>query len=265
MSQDMTTSLHLHGVSFIRDGRTILEDIDLVVRPDERWLIMGANGSGKTTLVRIAALYEHPSSGSVSVLGESLGSTDVRTLRRRIGYMSAALADSFRPQLTALEVVMTAKNAALEPWWHHYETADRDRAAQCLKRRGVDGLADQPFGTLSSGERQRVLLARILMNDPGIVLLDEPSARLDLAGREQLVRSLGELTQDPHAPPLVLVTHHVDEIPIGMTHVLALKSGRVLARGPIEELMSAPVISQCFGIDVHLERRADGRFAAWSA
>lgn len=265
MSRDISASLHLQGVSYVRDGRTILNEVDLVVKPDERWLIMGANGSGKTTLIRIAALYEHPSAGSVSVLGESLGSTDVRTLRQRIGYMSASLADSLRPQLTALEVVMTAKYAALEPWWHHYETADRDLAAQCLERRGVGNLADQPFDTLSSGERQRVLLARTLMNDPGIVLLDEPSARLDLAGREQLVRALGELTRDPRAPALVLVTHHLDEIPIGMTHVLALRNGRVLARGPLDDLMSAEVISQCFGLDIHLERRADGRYSAWSA
>lgn len=265
MPGETSPVLALNAVSFIRDGRTILEDVDLSVQSHERWLIMGANGSGKTTLVRIAALYEHPSSGTVSVLGETLGSTDVRTLRRRIGYMSASLAESLRPQLSALEVVMTAKNAALEPWWHHYEASDRDRAARCLERRGVGGLADRPFGTLSSGERQRVLLARTLMNDPRIVLLDEPSARLDLAGREQLVRALGELTCDPAAPPLVLVTHHVDEIPSGMTHVLALKDGRVLARGPIEEMMTADVLSRCFGVDVHLERRADGRYSAWSA
>lgn len=265
MPRESAASLALHSVGFIRDGRIILEDVELSVQPDERWLIMGANGSGKTTLIRIAALYEHPSSGTVSVLGETLGSTDVRSLRQRIGYMSASLAESLRPQLTALEVVVTAKNAALEPWWHQYETSDRDRAARCLERRGVGDLADQPFGTLSSGERQRVLLARTLMNDPGIVLLDEPSARLDLAGRELLVRALGELTQDPTAPPLVLVTHHVDEIPVGMTHVLALKHGRVLAQGPIEDLMSSDLMSRCFGIDVRLERRADGRYSAWSA
>lgn len=264
MSRETTPSLELHSVSFIRDGRSILENIELSVQSDERWLIMGANGSGKTTLIRIAALYDHPSSGSVSVLGETLGSADVRTLRRRIGYMSASLAESLRPQLTALEVVMTAKKAALEPWWHEYEASDRDRAARCLEQRGVGGLVDQPFGTLSSGERQRVLLARTLMNDPRIVLLDEPSARLDLAGREQLVRALGELTLDPAAPPLVLVTHHVDEIPAGMTHVLALKDGRVLARGPIEEMMTADLLSRCFGIDLHLERRTDGRYSAWS-
>lgn len=264
MPRESTASLALHSVSFVRDGRTILDGIDVTVKSDERWLIIGANGSGKTTLIRIAALYEHPSSGSVSVLGESLGSTDVRRLRQRIGYMSASLAESLRPQLTALDVVMTAKNAALEPWWHRYEAADRDRAARCLERRSVGTLADRPFGTLSSGEQQRVLLARTLMNDPGIVLLDEPSARLDLGGREQLVRALGELTLDLTAPPLVLVTHHVDEIPVGMTHVLALKDGQVMARGPIENLMSADLLSRCFGLEVHLERRADGRYSAWS-
>lgn len=260
----MTSSLRLDGVSFVRDGRMILDDIDVTVESDQRWLVLGANGSGKTTLVRIAALYEHPSSGTVSVLGESLGTTDVRTLRCRVGYMSASLSSMLRPQLSAIETVMTAKFAALEPWWHHYDASDRERAAECLVRRGVGHVAERTFGTLSSGEQQRVLLARTLMNDPAIVMLDEPSARLDLAGREYLVRALGELAIDPGAPPLLLVTHHVDEIPTGMTHVLALRDGKVLARGPIEDLMSASMLSACFGVDLHLERRGDGRYSAWA-
>lgn len=264
MSRDATASLQLRSVGFVRDGRTILDGIDLTVEPDQRWLVLGANGSGKTTLIRISALYEHPSTGSVSVLGESLGRTDVRALRQRIGYMSASLSESLRPRLTALEVVMTAKNAALEPWWHHYDTADRERAARCLDRRGVGDLAERSFGTLSSGEQQRVLLARTLMNDPGIVLLDEPSARLDLAGREHLVRALNDLIGDPDAPPLVLVTHHVDEIPVGITHVFALRSGRMLASGPIDDLLTSELLTDCFGLDVHLERRSNGRYSAWS-
>lgn len=258
------TSLAVIGVDFVRDGRKILDGIDLRVERHERWAILGANGSGKTTLVRLAALYEHPSAGSVEVLGERLGSTDVRTLRRRIGYMSASLADALRPQLTATEVVVTAKFAALEPWWHRYEDDDRHRALECLERLAVASLAERTFGSLSSGEQQRVLLARTLMNDPGLVLLDEPSARLDLAGRENLVRALGDLAGDTQSPPLVLVTHHVNEIPRGITHVLLLRGGRVLRSGPIDHVMTAPLLGECFGLDLHLEQRADGRYAAWA-
>lgn len=252
------------GVGFVRNGRAILDRIDVRVEPHERWVILGANGSGKTSLVRLAALYDHPSSGTVEVLGERLGTTDVRTLRRRIGYMSASLADALRPQLTASEVVMTAKFAALEPWWHRYEDDDQRRAVECLDRLEVARLAERDFGSLSSGEQQRVLLARTLMNDPGLLLLDEPSARLDLAGRENLVRALGDLAGDLQSPPLVLVTHHVNEIPRGITHALLLHQGRILHSGPIDQVMTAALLGECFGLELHLEQRADGRYSAWA-
>lgn len=257
-------ALSLESVSFVRDGRTILAPIDWTVRSHERWLVLGANGSGKTTLVRIASLYEHPSTGVVEVLGERLGRTDVRVLRRRIGLASAALAAQFRPELTSLDIVVTARYAALEPWWHEYSDNDRAQALGCLERMGVGHLAARPLATLSSGEQQRVFLARSLMNEPGIVLLDEPSARLDLGGREQLVRALGELVNDPTAPPLVLVTHHVDEVPLGMTHALLLRNGRVVAGGPLEEALTAESLSECFGLELVLERRGDGRLSAWA-
>lgn len=260
----MPASLQLTSVSFIRNGRQILQDIDFAVQPDERWLILGANGSGKTSMVRIAAFHEHPSAGSVTVLGESLGSTDVRTLRRRIGYMSASLASSLRPELTASDVVMTAKYAALEPWWHHYDDDDRHRALECLQRMGVDQTSERSFGTLSSGEQQRVLLARTLMTDPGIIFLDEPSARLDLGGREFLVQALGDVATDRSAPPLVLVSHHVDEIPRGMTHVLYLAQGSVMAAGSLDDVLTSELLSECFGLALHLEKRLNGRFSAWA-
>ena len=259
----MADPLQLTNVSFVRDERTILAPLDWRVKAGERWLVLGANGSGKTTLLRIVARDEHPSSGEGDVLGERLGRTDVRGLRRRVGYLSAALAGQLRPQLRCLDVVMTARYAALEPWWHRYTTADEARATECLDRMGVAWLAERSLGTVSSGEQQRVLLARTLMNEPGIVLLDEPSARLDLAGREQLVEALSELTLDPAAPPLVLVTHHLDEVPPGMTHVLMLRDGQVVARGPIDTTLRAEAISDCFGLPLHLERRADGRYSAW--
>jgi iron complex transport system ATP-binding protein len=257
--------LELDAVRFVRDERTILDDISWAVRADERWVVLGANGSGKTTLVRIAAFFEHPSSGEVTLLGERLGRTDVRVLRRRVGYASAKLAADLRPQLTAIEVVMTAKNAALEPWWHHYDDDDRARARLCLDRMGVARFAQRSIGTLSSGEQQRVLLARTLMNDPDVVLLDEPSARLDLAGRELLVRALDELATDPEAAPLVLVTHHVDEVPPGITHALLLRDGRALAAGPIAESLTGDTLSECFGVKLALHQRPDGRFSAWAS
>ncbi len=242
-------SLELDGVSLVRDERSILHPMSWQVASDQRWLVLGANGSGKTTLLRIASLYLHPSSGTVRVLGEELGRTDVRKLRRRIGLASAALGTELRRELSASEVVMTAKYAALEPWWHTYDDDDRSRALACLARMGVDRYAERPWGTLSSGEQQRVLLARSLMNEPSIVLLDEPSARLDLGGREQLVGALAELVGDPAAPPLVLVTHHVDEVPPGITHALLFarrrgahrrSAGRGAHRRGAERLFRAP-------------------------
>jgi iron complex transport system ATP-binding protein len=256
--------LDLRDVSFVRDGRAILTALSWRVDPHERWLVLGANGSGKTTLVRIAAMYEHPSSGTVEVLGGRLGKVDVRQLRRRIGYSSAAMAGQIRPELRCVDVVMTAKNAALEPWWHRYDDDDRARAVSCLDRMGVGRFAERPLSTLSSGEQQRVLLARTLMNDPGVLLLDEPSARLDLGGREQLVGALAELTTDPATAPLVLVTHHLDEVPEGMTHVLMLRHGEVVARGPIEAELTAEALTECFEMPLVLERRDDGRLSAWT-
>ena len=261
----MRPVLNLSRVTFVRDERLILAPLDWRVRDAERWLVLGANGSGKTTLLRIASMYEHPSAGTVEVLGERLGRTDVRELRRRVGYMSAALAAQIRPELRARDVVMTARYAALEPWWHRYTTADEAQAETCLERMGVGWTADRSLGTLSSGEQQRVLLARTLMNDPGVLLLDEPSARLDLGGREQLVTALSELTLDPTAPPLVLVTHHLDEVPPGMTHVLMLRDGKVVAKGPIGRHLTAANLSTTFGMPLQLERRADGRLSAWNA
>jgi iron complex transport system ATP-binding protein len=253
--------LRLENITFVRDGRRILDDVTFRVAPGQHWLVLGANGSGKTTLLRIASMYEHPSSGTVRVLGEQLGRTDVRVLRRRVGYASAALAAQFRTDLTATDVVVTAKNAALEPWWHRYTDDDRSRAVDCLERMGVGGYRNRPIATLSSGEQQRVFLARTLMNDPDVILLDEPSARLDLGGREQLVAALHELTAQ--STPFVLVTHHVDEVPPGVTHALLLRDGSVLAQGPIDAALTSDTLSDCFRMQLQLERRGDGRLSAW--
>jgi len=259
-----TPVLRLDNISFVRGERIILSPLSWKVLPGQRWVILGANGSGKTTLLRIASMYEHPSTGDVRVLGERLGRTDVRVLRRRVGYMSPALSSQFRGELRCLDIVATAKYAALEPWWHHYDDADYERARACLDRMGVAWLADRAFATTSSGEQQRVLLARTLMNDPALLLLDEPSARLDLSGREHLVQALAELTTDPSAPPLILVTHHLDEVPPGMTHVLMLREGVVIAAGPLRRTLNSANLSECFGLELTLDARGDGRFSAWA-
>ncbi len=254
-------ALDMRGVTLVRDGRTILEGIDFTVLPAERWVVLGRNGCGKTTLLQIASLYLHPTSGTIDVLGIRLGRSDIRKLRPLVGFTSAGFADMLRPALKARDVVMTAKNGALEPWWHRYDANDEAKAIGELERLGVGHLADRPFGLLSSGERQRVLLARTLMTDPGLLLLDEPTAALDLGGREELVSTLSRLASFETTPPTVLVTHHVEEIPETFTHVLLLSEGRVLARGPIEDTLTEANLSSCFGLPVILERR-DRRWTA---
>ncbi len=185
----------------------------------------------------------------------------MRSLRARIGLASPSLGDQLRRELTPVEIVMSARYAALEPWWHTYDQADRDRARSMLDRMGCAALADRPFGVLSSGERQRVLLARTLMTEPGLVLLDEPTAGLDLGGREELVATLADLARDRATPPTVLVTHHLEEIPPGFTHALLVTAGRVVGCGPLDDVLRADTLSACFGLNLVVER-SDGRWSA---
>lgn len=256
--------LEMIDVSVVRDGQVLVGPIDWTVEADENWVVLGLNGCGKSTMLRVASFYLHPSSGTIRILGHELGKVDVRRMRPQVGYASAALADSFRNDISANDVVMTALHGALEPWWHEYDDADRARARGLLVEMGCARHADRSFNTLSSGERQRVLLARTLMTDPGIVLLDEPTAALDLAGRETLVADLDALAQGAGSPPVVLVTHHVEEIPAAFSHVLLLRDGAVLASGPIEETLSSGSLSETFGMQLSLERR-NGRYLAMAA
>jgi iron complex transport system ATP-binding protein len=253
--------LWLDDVSFVRNGNVILRDVDWTVTASERWVVIGPNGSGKTTLLAIAGARLHPSTGTVEILGERLGSSDWRAVRGRVGFVSGSLVRSLRPTLHSGEVVVTGSNGALEPWWHRYSDADRSRARSLLDAAGVGYLYDRAFGVISEGERQQVLLARVLMGDPGFLLLDEPFAGLDLGARERLLARLGALASDPATPPLVLVTHHVEEIPPGTTHALVLGPGRVVAAGPLETALTAAHLSEAFGLPVELTR--DG--ARWSA
>jgi iron complex transport system ATP-binding protein len=253
--------LELSGVGVRREGRWILDGIDWSVRPGERWAIVGPNGSGKTTLLRVAGTDLWPSRGRVAVLGQTIGEVDARSLRERIGFVSAALADGIAPSLVAREVVMSARHAALAPWWAAYSADDVARAERSLERLGLGGFEQRTYGSLSSGERQRVLIARTLMRDPDLLLLDEPAAGLDLAAREALVVRLGGLAADPSVGAIALVTHHLEEIPVGTTHALVLAGGRMVAAGPIELTLTGPILSTAFGLGLRVGRR-HGRFTA---
>jgi iron complex transport system ATP-binding protein len=249
-------------VSVRRSGRTLLGPIDWSIGSGERWVVIGSNGSGKTTLVHVASTYMWPTTGTVEVLGETIGRVDARELRRRVGYAGAGLEAAIDPALSALDVVVTARHAALGPWWHTYSDDDRARAAELLTTIGVGDLAERPFGQLSTGERRRVQIARALMPAPDLLILDEPGASLDLGARETLVRDLAGLAAAPTPSAIVLVTHHVEEIPAGFGHALVLAGGRVVAAGAIDPTLTGTVISKAFGLPISVER-TNGRFRAW--
>ncbi len=251
--------LSLQSVMVVRDGRKILGPVTWEVHSDEHWVILGPNGGGKSTMMAVAAMTTHPTEGRVRLLGHELGRTDVRALRSRVGLASAGLVDQLRPQLTAVDVVLCGLYGALEPWWHRYGDEDRRRAQSLLADLGLAGYGQRTFGTLSSGERQRVLLARTLMNEPSLVILDEPNAGLDMGGRESLIQALDSLAEI--GPASVLVTHHVEDIPSSTTHLLALADSRAVAAGPVERTLTEELLSDVFGLDVVLTRQ-DGRYAA---
>jgi iron complex transport system ATP-binding protein len=254
--------IRLAGVSVRRAGRTILGPLDWTVGAGERWVLIGPNGSGKTTLVQVASTNLWPTTGSVEVLGSTIGRVDARELRRRVGYASAAQDPAFDPTLTARDVVVTARHGALAPWWHAFDDADRARAEMLLGRLGIASLADREIGLLSTGERRRVQIARALMPDPELLILDEPAAGLDVGARETLVRDLGRLAVSERPVAIVLVTHHVEEIPSGFEHALVLGDGRIAGAGPIDEVLGGPAPAAAFGVPLRIGRDA-GRFRAW--
>ena len=256
----MTAVLRFVDVRLVLDGTVALDGVSWEVGPSERWVVLGPNGSGKTSLVQLACGYQHPTTGTVEVLGHRLGRVDVRRLRRGIGLASASLARRLRPGITALDVVLAGRHAALETWWHSYDDADRCRAERLLADAGLADLAGRAFGVLSEGERQQVQLARTLMGDPELVLLDEPAAGLDMGGREQLVTRLAQLAADKGTSPIVFVTHHVEEIPAGFTHALLLRQGRVVAAGPLGATLTDATLSTAFGLALRLTHE-DGRWS----
>ena len=257
----MSDVLAFAGVSVVRGGNTLLDDITWEVEEGERWVILGPNGAGKTTLLQVAAARMHPTRGVAGILGEVLGAVDVFELRPRIGLSSAAIADRFPADELVGNVVVTASYAIVGRWREEYDQQDYRRAMSLLEALGAAHLVDRRFGTLSEGERKRVQIARSLMTDPEVMLLDEPAAGLDLCGREDLVARLGALAADVEAPALVLVTHHVEEIPSGFTDVLLLRQGRVVAAGPLERTLTAENLSATFGLPLVVERHGD----RWSA
>ena len=257
----MSDVLELVDVSVVRGGRTLVDRVSWVVAEGERWVVLGPNGAGKTTLLQIASSYLFPTTGTVQILGEKLGSVDVFELRPRVGTASAALVDKLPRRQTVLDTVLTAAYGMTATWHEEYDRTDEARALALLDRLGMADFRDRRFGTLSDGERKRTMIARALMTDPELLLLDEPAAGLDLGGREDLVRRLGALAQDPCAPSMVMVTHHVEEIAPGFTHVLMIRQGGVLAAGPIDIELNARNLSRCFGLPLTLERRGD-RWAA---
>lgn len=257
----MEATLALRDVTVRFDGHRALDGVTWSVFPGERWVVVGPNGSGKTTITRLATGYLHPTAGEVTVLGHRLGRIDVRELRRHVGLASAAVTRMLRPGVSALEAVLSARHAALETWWHSYSADDRARAVALLEAASLAEAHDRAFGDLSEGERQQVILARTLMQEPGLLILDEPAAGLDLAARERLVTRLSSLAADPSTPPLVFVTHHLEEVPPGFTHSLLLRRGKVVAAGPLDEVLTGEHVSECFGLPVRVDHD-DGRWTA---
>lgn len=256
-----TEVLALRDVTVRRGGTDIVSHLSWTVHDGERWVVLGSNGAGKTTVLQLAAARMHPTSGSVEVLGERLGAVDVFELRPRIGFASAALADRIPGDEKVLDVVLTASYGMTGRWREVYEELDTDRASELLGAFGVGEMSSRRYGTLSSGERKRVQIARALMTDPELLLLDEPAAGLDLGGREELVGVLGNLAGDPTSPVTVLVTHHVEEIPPHIDHALLLREGRALAAGAVEEVLTAENLSATFGVPLEITRHGE----RWSA
>jgi iron complex transport system ATP-binding protein len=255
--------LKLRGVSVRRDTSLLLRNVDWTAHEDERWIVIGPNGAGKTTLLQVASTLLYPTEGTVEVLGEQLGDVDVFELRPRIGLTSASLAERVPASEKVIDLVLTASYAILGRWKEEYESSDVTRAVELLEALGCSHLIRRRFSTLSEGERKRVQIARAMMPDPEILLLDEPAAGLDLGGREDLLRRLATLAKNPKAPMMVLVTHHVEEVPDGFTHAMLLRRGAVLIAGPIEDVFTAKNLSRCFGVPLEIERHLN-RWRAWA-
>jgi iron complex transport system ATP-binding protein len=257
----MPVVLQLSDVSVVRDGNSILSNLDWTVDGDERWVILGPNGAGKTTLLQIAAAMSHPSTGTASVLDGKLGQVDVFELRPRVGFASSAMARRFPAEETVLNVVLTAAYSVTGRWNEDYEDVDLRRAQRVLAEWKLDHLGNRLFGSLSDGEQKRVQIARSVMTDPELLLLDEPAASLDLGAREELLQLLGGYASSSDSPAIVMVTHHVEEIPRGFTNALLVADGRIVAAGPLAEVLTEDNLERTFGPRIALTE-TDGRYTA---
>ena len=254
--------LDMDAVSVRRNGTALLDKVDWTVELDERWVVLGPNGAGKSTMLRLASADLHPTEGVMHVLGERLGRVNVFELRPRIGLSSANLGLQLPGDELVRDIVVSAGYGIYGRWRESYEGVDTERASALLAAMGVERLAEREWRTLSEGERKRTLIARALMVDPELLLLDEPAAGLDLGGREDLVARLAVLAADPDAPTSVLVTHHVEEIPPGYSHGLLLRAGKVVAAGLLEDVLTDENLSETFGVPLAVQRRR-GRYSAW--
>ncbi len=261
----MSGVLELSDLTVVRGGDNILDSVTWTVQPSERWVILGPNGAGKTTLLQVASATIHPSSGKAKILGEKLGKVDVFELRPRIGFASTALGRRIPPNETVLDAVMTAAYSVTGRWNEQYDDIDVRRATRVLAEWRLDHLQDRLFGTLSDGEQKRVQIARAVMTDPELLLLDEPAASLDLGSREELLQLLGAYATAPESPAMVMVTHHVEEIPPGFTHALLLADGAIRASGPIAEIITGEQLSRVFGLELLVASSENGRYSARAA
>ena len=260
----MASVLQLSDVSVVREGNHILDSINWTVEDNERWVILGPNGAGKTTLLQLASAMIHPTSGIVNSLDATLGRTDVFDLRPRIGFASTAMARRIPATERVLDVVLTAAYAVAGRWNEAYEDIDVRRAQRVLAEWKLDDLEERRFGQLSDGEQKRVQIARSVMTDPELLLLDEPAASLDLGAREELLQLLGGYARAEQAPAIIMVTHHVEEIPLGFGHALLLSQGRITSAGPINEVITSEKLTEAFGLELRVEESA-GRFTARAA
>jgi iron complex transport system ATP-binding protein len=242
-------------------SKALLDVVSWEVRAGEHWALLGPNGAGKTTLLTLTAAVEFPSSGTVEILGRTMGCTDVARLRQELGFVDARDGNRFAPMLTVREVIRTGATGTIGYFKERLAMLDVDRADTLLGTFGLGGLAERRFGDCSQGERKRALIARALMGRPRLLLLDEPGAGLDLPGRELLLAALARLADVEPTLAVVITTHHLEELPGSTTHALLLRDGLVLGAGPIAETLTDAGLSSCFRIPIAVSRAGD----RWSA
>lgn len=253
----MQQLLSLTDVEVWRDGRAILGPINWELTAGQRWAVLGPNGAGKTTFLQLLAAMIHPTKGRVEILGEELGAVDVFELRPRIGVTSSALNETLPHDERVVDLVLTAAYAITGRWIEEYDLWDESRAKALLDIFGIRELSERRFGTLSEGEKKRALIARSLMSDPEVLLMDEPAAGLDLGGREDILGRISRYLDEPNAPASVIITHHIEEIPSGTSHIALLKEGKLFRGGPISEVLTTDNLFEIFG--VHVKVSFDGQ------